>query len=219
MVDATQLPPFVETTINGVIESVPVYGTEDEVPDTYAGHLVIPSDNIDPGKWSSTDVGGGHMKATQTVQVVKSVGHPTTTWNGAEYYLKAVPEEAQVMIGPILLAFLYVIIAVVIITVFYLAMWTAMRFHAIDKSTELSTEPVDPEDPNNPWYVVCKGQTCYFLNKDTGETKEGPIGPPINGDVGSALVKYAVIFGGVLVGGILFFKGALPALESHFAKT
>lgn len=227
MIEPTQLPSTVDAVIDGVPMSLPVYGApQTYAADSYAGYSAIPGENMGTATWTGYERGdfatipvaaGAYPGAKMTVIGTndRMYGHRTAYQElDGSYYADAFEEVmdrpapgAFFIIPPIVLivAVIMAFVAVVIIGLYVVN----LLFYAVEKSTEFTNEPADPNDPDNPWRVVCKGNTCQYFNSDTGETKNGPT-------TGSPLTELLMPVVYIGIAGIAIYAGykVISALPS-----
>ena len=99
---------------------------------------------------------------------------------------------------PIILKAVLVIIAMIIIGLVVNNVLTMI----VQKDSEVSITEVDPDDPDNPWWLICKGQTCEYFNTGTGASTPGPSNPSIL----SELLTPVIIIAAVGIGGYALIK-------------
>ena len=86
--------------------------------------------------------------------------------------------------------------AAVALIIALVAIWAvySLLIYGINKDTEVTTTPVvDENGEETEWVLVCKGGTCQYFNRATGETTEGPSNDSILSKLLMPIVVVAVV--------------------------
>lgn len=182
-IDVTTLPSTWTDPDSG--NTYNVYGSPQEYAESYDPNMgIVPEANADSALWTERAVGGWSTVAVPTAGArapgakigVLGAYHPTTDRYDAGSYERAYENvmgerPAPGVIPPILIwAAVAIIIAIIAIWAVY-----SLLIYGINKDTEVTTTPiVDENGEETEWVLVCKGGTCQYFNRATGETKTGP---------------------------------------------
>lgn len=197
-IDVSTLPSIYTDPNTG--EMYNVYGSPQEYAqsdDDKAG--AIPDANMDYALWTEKTVGGwstvgvpapGARAPGAKIGVLRAYHH-TTDVNDIDSYEQAFED---VMGRPAPGAF--PLFAAIVLVIAAMVVWAAYNIfiHLINKDTEVSITPiVDENGEETDWVLVCKGESCQYFNRATGETNPGPSTDSILSKFLMPLVVVAVV--------------------------
>ncbi|MCK9602479.1 MAG: hypothetical protein M0R06_25760 [Sphaerochaeta sp.] len=201
-IDVTTLPSTWTDPNTG--NTYGVYSSPQEYAESYDPNPgVIPDDNMDSALWTDKAVGGWSSVAVPAPGArapgakigVLGAYHPTTDRYDVGSYERAFENVMGERPAPG--AFPVIIVwAVVALIIALVAIWAvySLLIYAVNKDTEVTMEPVVGEDgEESEWVLVCKGGTCQFFNRATGETTEGPSNDSVLSKFLTPLVVVAVV--------------------------
>jgi hypothetical protein len=222
-IDVGELPASVGVMVNGVYEELPIFGDALSAGD-YEGHYAVPSENQDFGGWvapwdggSVGDVGSMYIATTITpgaksIHAINLRPSPYTYNGYAEAYEAETghhPPTGFLTPGIWAVLFALIIYLVFVAVVWYIDAQRQIAFHALDKASEFTQEPVEG-DKSGCWTTVCKGNACSFLNTCTGKTLSGPEGETlIRSTEWTKVLTYGLI-AAVVLGGIYVVVKLVP---------